>query len=113
MMELRNIQSNRSLMETRGEELWWEDILEGVESVKEAIREVESVAGVLRGLNSAVAAGDRLGVWNYVNNNGELLGLATRPRSDLAGEYLSNLQRLSMMRNQGGHSWIEVFLMDG
>ena len=64
-------------MQDRNMELWWEDILEGVESVQEAIREVESVAGVLRGLNSAVAAGDRLGVWNYVNNNGELLGLAT------------------------------------
>ena len=112
IMELRNIQANRSLMETRGEELWWEDILEGVEGVKETVQEVESIAGVLRGLNSAIAAGDRLGVWNYVNNNGELLGLAARPRSELAADYLSCLQRQSLMRNQG-HSWVEVDLRDG
>ena len=99
-------------METRGEEVWWEDILEGVESVKEAASEVESLAGVLRGLNSAIAAGDRLGVWNYVNNNREILGLSTRPRQDLAAEYLSSLQRLAMKKSKG-HSWVEVDLRDG
>ena len=32
--ELRHLQVNRSKVETRGEDLWWEDIAEGVAAVQ-------------------------------------------------------------------------------
>ena len=53
---------------------------------------LESLAGVLKGLNAVVVAVDRLGVWNYLDNNWSELGLETAPRADLAAQYLAALQ---------------------
>lgn len=77
---LRAIALDRSTVDSRGEEVWWEDVLEGVQAVQEEVREVQGVAGVLRGLNSAVAAGDRLGGWSYLSNNSSVLAIRP-PRS--------------------------------
>ena len=81
------------------------------------MREAEGIAGVLRGLNSAAMAGDKLGVWNYLSNNSQvhnavctartahtaqcvrctlyltfqLLGLSEGPRAELVEQYLAAL----------------------
>jgi hypothetical protein len=42
------------------------------------LAEAISVAGALRGLNSAVEYGDAIGVMSYLANNWELFGLQAR-----------------------------------
>ena len=69
------LQTVALLQRARGGNLWWEDLRDGQEAVLAAVREVESLAGVLRGLNAAVVAVDRLGVWNYLSNNWYLAAL--------------------------------------
>jgi len=107
--ELQNRLSNKSIHGEEGVGLWYEDIVSGVETVIESIKEVECFVGVLRGLNSAVENGDKLGVLNYLSNNRENLGLSMRPDADLASEYIRELQ--SRMKNKrGSHTWVEVYL---
>ena len=64
--ELQMRLANKSVMDGDGVGLWYEDIVAGVEEVLSDIREVETFVGVLRGVNSAVDAGDMIGVFNYL-----------------------------------------------
>ena len=109
--ELQGRLANKSVVEEQGVGLWYEDIVGCVETVAECVGEVESFVGVLRGVNSAVDNGDQIGVFNYVSNNGEKLGLTIQPRRELAGEYLKELQAAKKNR-RGSHSWVEVELCD-
>jgi len=99
------------VVEEEGVGLWYEDIVAGVEAVVESVREVESFVGVLRGVNSAVDAGDKIGVLSYVTNNSHKLGLSSQPRRELAGEYLRELISVKTSR-RGSHSWVSVELSD-
>ena len=67
--ELQMRLANKSVVEGEGVGLWYEDIVAGVSDVLEELREVETFVGVLRGVNSAVEAGDMIGVFNYLSNN--------------------------------------------
>eukprot|EP00090_Calanus_glacialis_P015045 TRINITY_DN23918_c0_g1_i1.p1 TRINITY_DN23918_c0_g1~~TRINITY_DN23918_c0_g1_i1.p1 ORF type:complete len:1623 (-),score=602.12 TRINITY_DN23918_c0_g1_i1:147-4463(-) len=109
--ELQGRLANKSVLEEEGVGLWFDDIVSSVEAVAESVGEVESFVGVLRGVNSAVANGDHIGVLNYLSNNSEKLGLSSRPRRELAGEYLKELQGRKGGR-RGSHSWVEVELSD-
>ena len=107
--ELQLRLANKSVIEGEGIGLWYEDIVAGVEDVMEDIREIQTYVGVLRGVNSAVEAGDMIGVYNYLHNNSERLGLVTAVRRDEAAEYLKMLQE-KKMRLRGSHSWVHVQL---
>jgi len=93
--------------------LWYEDIVAGVSDVLEELREVETFVGVLRGVNSAVEAGDMIGVFNYLSNNSERLGLVSSVRRDNAEEYLNILHDKKQRLRRGSHSWISVQLDSG
>ena len=110
--ELQMRLANKSVMDGDGVGLWYEDIVAGVEEVLSDIREVETFVGVLRGVNSAVDAGDMIGVFNYLHNNSNRLGLSNVVKREAAADYLRLLQDRKS-RCQGFHSWICVTLETG
>ena len=113
--ELQMRLANKSVVEGEGVGLWYEDILAGVQDVVEDVGEVETFVGVLRGVNSAVAAGDMIGVYNYLSNNSDRLGLVAGVGRDQAEDYLTVLQErlLTKSAGGGGHSWVNVQLRGG
>ena len=110
--ELQLRLANKSVVEGEGVGLWYEDIESGVQDVLENIKEVETFVGVLRGVNSAVEAGDVIGVFNYLSNNRERLGLIRCVRREDAEDYL-NLLYERKSRCGGHHSWVSVQLDGG
>ena len=109
--ELQSRLANKSVVEGEGVGLWYEDILAAVEDVLEDVEEIKTLVGVLRGINSAVENGDKVGVYNYLSNNSGRLGITNITRSE-AGSYLTSLQERARLRN-GGHSWVTVRLTRG
>ena len=109
--ELQGRLANKSVVEGKGVGLWYEDIVAAVEDVIEDVQEIQTLVGVLRGINSAVENGDKVGVYNYLSNNSDKLGLSNITRSS-AQEYLAALQERARLRN-GGHSWVGVTLSRG
>ena len=109
--ELQARLANKSVVEGDGVGLWYEDIVAGVEVVMEDLREIQTLVGVLRGVNSAVENGDKIGVYNYLSNNSERLGLTNLTRTS-AQDYLVALQERARLRN-GGHSWVTARLTGG
>ena len=110
--ELQLRLANKSVLEGEGVGLWYEDIVAGVHDVLEELREVETFVGVLRGVNSAVDAGDMIGVYNYLSNNRDRLGLVSSVKRDQAEDYLVMLQERKT-RCVGVHSWVSVQLDSG
>ena len=110
--ELQLRLANKSVVDGEGVGLWHEDIEAGVKEVLEDIREVETFVGVLRGVNSAVEAGDVIGVYNYLSNNRERLGLIGGVKREDAEDYL-NLLYEKKSRCIGHHSWVSVQLDGG
>ena len=110
--ELQLRLANKSVVEGEGVGLWHEDIESGVKNVLEDIRELETFVGVLRGVNSAVEAGDVIGVYNYLSNNRERLGLIGGVKRENAEDYL-NLLFDRKSRCVGHHSWVSVQLDGG
>ena len=92
--------------------LWHEDIEAGVQEVLEDIRKVETFVGVLRGVNSAVESRNVIGVYNYLSNNRERLGLIGGVKRENAEDYLSLLYERKS-RCVGHHSWVSVQLDGG
>ena len=111
LQELQARLANKSVVEGEGVGLWYEDILAAVEEVMEDLREIQTFVGVLRGVNSAVENGDKIGVYNYLSNNSSRLGLSNITRSS-AQLYLTALQERARLRN-GGHSWLTARLAGG
>ena len=109
--ELQARLANKSVVEGDGVGLWYEDILAAVEDVMEDLGEIQTFVGVLRGVNSAVENGDKIGVYNYLSNNSERLGLTNLTRTS-APDYLAALQERARLRN-GGHSWVSARLARG
>ena len=102
-----------ALMEERGGELWHEDIVAAVEAVGQDRKELESWAGVARGLDSAVRAGDWVGLLSYLANNATRLGVEGEVRPERARDYLARLQAEQALQPTVGHSWLRVELPGG
>jgi len=111
--ELITIKANRSQMEGGDMELWLEDIQEAVTTVTRLTDEAVSVAGALRGINSAVEYRDINGVLSYLANNWQLFGLRNRPDRRKAEEILKGLERRLVGKQNGNHSWVTHYFQDG
>ncbi|XP_023331982.1 ras GTPase-activating-like protein IQGAP1, partial [Eurytemora carolleeae] len=111
--ELINIQSNKSQIEEREMELWLEDIEEAYRTVQDLASEAESIAGALRGINSAAEYGDVNGVLSYLFNNWELFGLRDRPERKDGADILKGFQRRMVGKRDGQHSWVKHYFQDG